>query len=184
MRPWANRRGARRVATRRIDPRPFVAFVLLLGLLGFYAYQHWTAAPASPLIGRARVVDGDSIEISGARIRLQGIDAPEWKQTCVDSKGQTWSCGEASAQQLRSYIGGRELTCERRGVDRYNRTLAVCAAPDGADINAWIVRHGWALASSDTGNYRSEQHEAEAARRGIWAGTFLPPWEWRRRHPE
>lgn len=184
MRPRANRPGARRVVTRRVDWRPLIAFVLLAGLLGFYAYQHWTTKPGSPLIGRARVLDGDSLEISGARIRLQGIDAPESIQTCVDSKGQTWSCGKAAAQELRSHIGGRELTCVPHGVDSYNRILAVCSAPDGADINAWIVRQGWALASSDTGSYRSEQHEAEAAKRGIWAGTFLPPWEWRRRHPE
>src|SRR3954471_11587734 len=124
MRPmayWASRRGARRVVPRRVDPRPFVAFALLAGLLGFYAYQHWTATPASPLIGRARVLDGDSLEISGARIRLEGIDAPEWRQTCVAPKGQTWSCGQTAAQELRSHIGGRELTCARHGVDRYNR---------------------------------------------------------------
>ena len=187
MRPmasWASRRGARRVVTRRADRRPFVAFALLAGLLGFYAYQHWTATPASPLIGRARVLDGDSLEISGARIRLEGIDAPEWRQTCVDPKGQMWSCGQTAAQELRSYVGGRELTCARHGVDRYNRILATCSVPDGSDLNAWIIRQGWAVASGDAGHYRSEQHEAEAAKRGIWSGTFLLPREWRRQHPE
>src|SRR5258708_1250180 len=83
------------------------------------------------------------------RIRLKGIDAPEWKQTCTDPKGQAWSCGQAGAQELQSHIGGRELTCARHGVDRYNRILAVCSAPDGSDVNAWIVRQGWALASGD-----------------------------------
>jgi endonuclease YncB( thermonuclease family) len=143
MASWANRRGARRFVTRRSDWRPLVAFVLLAGLLGFYAYQHWTATPASPLIGRARVLDGDSLEISGVRIRLQGIDAPEWKQTCVDPKGQTWSCGQTATQELRSYIGGRELTCARHGVDRYNRILATCSVPDGSDVNAWTIKQGW-----------------------------------------
>ena len=187
MRPmasWASRRGARRVVTRRADRRPFVAFVLLAGLLGFYAYQHWTATPASPLIGRARVLDGDSLEISGARIRLEGIDAPELRQTCIDPKGQMWSCGQTAAQELRSYVGGRELTCARHGVDRYNRILATCSVPDGSDVNAWVIRQGWAVASGDAGHYRSEQHAAEAAKRGIWSGTFLLPREWRRQHPE
>jgi Staphylococcal nuclease homologue len=148
MVPWKNKAGARRSVTREVDWRPLMAFVLLVGLLGFYAYQHWTTRPGSPLIGRARVIDGDSIEISGVRIRLEGIDAPEWSQTCVDPKGQTWLCGQSAAQQLRSYIDGRELTCARHGVDRYNRILAVCSVPDGADVNAWIVRQGWALASA------------------------------------
>jgi endonuclease YncB( thermonuclease family) len=166
------------------DPSGRSTAVRRFRLLGFYAYQHWTAAPASPLIGRARVLDGDSLEISGARIRLEGIDAPEWRQTCVDPKGQMWSCGQTAAQELRSYIGGRELTCARHGVDRYNRILATCSVPDGSDVNAWIIRQGWAVASGDAGHYRSEQHEAEAAKRGIWSGTFLLPREWRRQHPE
>jgi endonuclease YncB( thermonuclease family) len=184
MHSVANRPGARRGVTRRVDGRPFIAVVLLAGLLGFYAYQHWTAKPEAPLIGRARVVDGDSIEISGARIRLQGIDAPERSQTCVDAKGQTWSCGQAAAQELRSYISNRIVTCAPKGRDRYDRVLAVCSVPDGSDVNAWIVRHGWAVTSSGVQNYRAEQNEAQAAKRGIWAGAFLPPREWRRRHPE
>jgi endonuclease YncB( thermonuclease family) len=56
--------------------------------------------------------------------------------------------------------------------------------PDGSDLNAWVIRQGWAVASGDAGHYRSEQHAAEAARRGIWSGTFLLPREWRRQHPE
>jgi endonuclease YncB( thermonuclease family) len=75
------------------------------------------------------------------------------------------------------------LTCQPSGFDRYDRVLATCIVPDGSDVNAWLVRRGWALAYGGGGNYRSEQDEAEAAKRGIWAGTFLPPEEWRRRHP-
>jgi hypothetical protein len=74
--------------TRRVDWRPIIAFVLLVGLLGFYGYQHWTAKPASPLIGRARVLDGDSLEISRTRIRLLGIDAPEWSKHASTQKGR------------------------------------------------------------------------------------------------
>src|SRR5260370_5452316 len=129
MASWANRPGARRFVTRRVDWRPIIAFVLLVGLLGFYAYQHWTAKPASPLIGRARVLDGDSLEMSGARIRLQGIDAPEWKQTCTDTKGQAWSCGQAAAQELQSHIGGRGVTGARPPGGRHKRTLARCSPP-------------------------------------------------------
>jgi endonuclease YncB( thermonuclease family) len=174
---------ARRYRRRRGDTRALIAVVLLLGLIGFYAYRSWTAKPAAPLVGQARVLDGDSIEISGARVRLQGIDAPEWEQTCADAGGQAWPCGKAAAQELRRHIGARDLTCQPSGFDRYDRVLATCIVPDGSDVNAWLVRRGWALAYGGGGNYRSEQDEAEAAKRGIWAGTFLPPEEWRRRHP-
>jgi endonuclease YncB( thermonuclease family) len=59
--------------------------------------------------------------------------------------------------------------------------LATCALPDGSDINAWMVRQGWALAYYSEA-YRTEEDEAHAARRGVWAGSFIPPWEWRRQH--
>jgi endonuclease YncB( thermonuclease family) len=175
--------GARRYGRRRGDTRALIAVVLLLGLIGFYAYRSWTSKPLGPVVGQARVLDGDSIEISGARIRLQGIDAPEWEQTCADAGGQAWPCGKAAAQELRRHIGARDVTCHPSGFDRYDRMLATCFGPDGSDVNAWLVRRGWALAYGGSRNYRSEQDEAEAAKRGIWAGTFLPPEEWRRRHP-
>lgn len=184
MAAWANRPGARRYGRRRGDSRPLVAVVLLLALLGVYACRQWATAPTSPVIGSARVLDGDSLDISGAHIRLEAIDAPESDQTCVDAKGQTWSCGKAAAQELRRHVAGRELTCAVSGLDRYQRMLAFCSAPDGSDVNAWMVRQGWALAFGDGWRYRSEQREAEAAKRGIWAGTFLPPSEWRRRHSQ
>src|SRR5262245_2612075 len=133
---------ARRYRRRRGDTRALIAVVLLLGLIGFYAYRSWTAKPPAPLTGQARVLDGDSIEISGARIRLQGIDAPEWEQTCADAGGQAWPCGRAAAQELRRHIGARDLRCEASGFVRYNRVLATCFEPDGSDLNAWLVR--WA----------------------------------------
>jgi len=164
------------------DTRPVAALVLLAALLAAYGYKHWV--PQSPLIGRARVIDGDTIDIAGTRIRLEDIDAPEANQTCVDLKGQAWPCGKTATDELRAHINGRELNCQPSGVDRYRRMLAVCSLPDGSDVNAWMVRQGWALASGYAGNYGSEQRAAQASRRGIWAGTFTPPREWRQQHQE
>ncbi len=185
MRPseWARTRSARR-RPRGLDVRVLLALALVAGLLIFYAHRYVTRAPLAPLTGRALVVDGDSIEIAGARIRLDGIDAPELDQSCIDARGQPWSCGRMAARELRSHVAGRELRCVPSRSDRYNRAVAVCSLPDGSDLNGWMVREGWALAYGRAGVYRAQQQEAQAARRGLWAGTFMPPWEWRQRHLE
>jgi endonuclease YncB( thermonuclease family) len=161
MAGWAYRRGMRRA--RGINAPLLVALVLAAGLLIYHAvYRYRATEPLAPVTGYARVVDGDSIEVAGVRIRLDGIDAPELDQPCTDADGRTWSCGKTAADELRRFIKGR----------------------DGSDVNAWSVRQGWALASGRAGNYRSEQNEAQAARRGIWAGSFTPPREWRQHHAQ
>jgi endonuclease YncB( thermonuclease family) len=133
------------------------------------------------IAGAVRVIDGDTIVIRRTHIRLLGIDAPEADQTCTDADNRTWRCGQAATRVLIARIAGRPLTCATAGFDRYRRVLATCALPDGSDVNAWMVRQGWALAYySDA--YRPQEAEAQAAKRGIWAGTFIPPWVWRHRH--
>jgi endonuclease YncB( thermonuclease family) len=166
--------------------------VILAGALAIHAVQPTDSrSPAEvqnevheihgDIVGRARVIDGDTIDIAGARIRLRGIDAPESNQTCTDSGNRAWRCGRAATHELIDHIAGRPLKCESAGFDRYRRVLAVCALPDGSDVNAWMVRQGWALAYYSAA-YRSEEAQAHAAKRGIWAGSFMAPWEWRHRH--
>jgi endonuclease YncB( thermonuclease family) len=158
--------------------------ILLLGLLGFHAYRHWNAEPETVITGKPWIIDGDTISIAGTHIRLEGIDAPESDQTCADSTGKTWDCGKAAGAELRARIAGRALTCQRRALDRYRRVLAVCTLPDGTDINAWMVRQGWALAYGFAKTYALEEAEAQAARRGVWAGAFVAPWRWRQRRED
>jgi endonuclease YncB( thermonuclease family) len=181
------RRAAKQVEIQRvprpIDGRAVVIAVLLLGSLGYYAYRYWTATPLAPLNGAAVVIDGDSLEIGKTRIRLEGIDAPELEQTCADPKGQTWACGRSASRAVRAHLQGHDVRCEPKGLDQFKRVLAVCFLSDGSDLNAWIVRQGWALAFGYAQVYRVEQDEAQSAKRGIWAGTFTPPHEWRQQHP-
>ncbi len=54
-----------------------------------------TPAPAD-VAGVATVIDGDTLEIHGQRIRLHGIDSPESRQLCrLD--GKPWQCGKDAA---------------------------------------------------------------------------------------
>jgi endonuclease YncB( thermonuclease family) len=181
---WAGRRHARWHPGARIDGQLLISLVIVACLLAYYGYRQWNAAPQAAIVGKAWVIDGDTIEISGTRIRLDGIDAPEQEQTCTDVGGKAWACGRAATRELRGHIRGRELRCNARAFDRFGRVLGVCLLPDGSDVNAWLVQQGWAVAYGFDRAYASEEAAAESAKRGIWAGGFEQPAQWRHRHSQ
>ena len=100
------------------------------------------AQPFPPIIGRAVAIDGDTIDVGGKRVRMQGIDAPERAQECADSAGELWPCGQAATAALRELILGAQVTCEidpRDPTDRYGRTLGWCSV-SGAALSTRMVR--------------------------------------------
>ena len=130
-----------------------------------------------------KVSDGDSLRSGNLRIRIFGIDAPELKQRCQEQNGVSWPCGLAAHRKLESLIGtDKTLQCALRDVDRYGRLVMQCF--EGAvDIGAEMVRSGYALAYRAFSQiYTTEEHHARSAQRGVWRGTFLSPWEWRRQN--
>jgi endonuclease YncB( thermonuclease family) len=140
-----------------------------------------SGAGRDTIAGVATVLDGDTVEIHGQRIRLYGIDAPEGRQVCRRD-GRDWRCGQAAAHALADHIGRRPVACQPRYTDRYGRAVAVCRVA-GEDVGAWLVREGWALAYRRYGtDYVTDETAAKAARRGVWSATFTPPWEWREEH--
>jgi endonuclease YncB( thermonuclease family) len=136
------------------------------------------AAPAA-LAGSAKVIDGDTIEVQGTRVRLEGIDAPETAQTCGRRWIGTWSCGQAAAAELARLIEGQQVRCDSRGTDKYGRMLGVCFV-GALDINAEMVNRGlaWAFVKYST-SYQQAEAEARARKVGIWQGEAQPPWEYR-----
>ena len=135
---------------------------------------------ANPLrVLLASPIDGDTLRVESERIRLHGIDAPESAQSCR-AGGETWACGEAATRALRGRLAGRPVECTERDRDRYGRIVAVCRV-DGADVNAWMVEQGWAVAyRTYSTDYVSHETAAKAARRGVWRGDFVEPSRWRR----
>lgn len=128
--------------------------------------------------GRAQVIDGDSVYVGGVEVRLYGVDAPEAKQTCAID-GVRWPCGQQATRALRQLIDGRVVACDERDRDSYGRVVAVCRL-DGADVNAWLVENGWAIAYRRHARaYIGAESVAETAKRGIWRGDFVAPWNWR-----
>ena len=138
----------------------------------------WATA-VNAQVGPARAIDGDTLDVAGERIRLHGIDAPEREQTCTID-GREWECGIAAWGRMIELLAGQIVGCERRDVDQYGRTVAVCRT-SGDDVNARMVAEGWALAYRDYSlDYVPQEEAAKAAGLGMWRGDFIPPWDWRR----
>ncbi|MGI9463462.1 MAG: thermonuclease family protein, partial [Aestuariivirgaceae bacterium] len=126
-----------------------------------------------------QVVDGDSLRNGVEDIRLHGIDAPEYRQTCRDGDGNSYACGKQAARHLRKLINNAPVSCQVIDTDRYGRTIGVCSA-NGVELNQAMVKAGWAVAyTSHSLGYVLIQDEARQARRGIWQGAFEQPEDWR-----
>lgn len=179
LRRWVGRR--LRISGRALG---IAAGLLLAGTAAFWpeADARLLGSPAPTVEGVARVIDGDTLEIRGQRIRLHGIDAPEHDQRCRDARGRTWTCGRRARRELQNLAGHRYTACYRRDVDRYGRLVARCLAGE-RDLALQLVRHGLAVAYLRySWDYVLPQIEAWADARGLWAGDFDMPEDWRRRH--
>ncbi len=136
-------------------------------------------AHAAEITGKARVIDGDTVDIGPVRIRLHGIDAPESDQTCTRASGGKWNCGAASTRRLADLIDGKQVTCLARDRDAYGRIIGICLN-DGVDLNALLVREGlaWAYVRFSE-DYLPEEKEARAGDIGIWQAETIPAWDYR-----
>ncbi len=131
-----------------------------------------------------RVVDGDTIHMDDYKIRLLGIDAPEIKQLCQTADGHDWACGIMARDVLRAMLESQNqmLVCRLDGKDRYNRDLGSCyigSIQTGIDVQKALIRAG--LAVSEYGvQYKQDERAASVEKRGMWAGHFMRPKDWRK----
>lgn len=159
-----------------------IRFSIALAILSLLS----SFAQAETIIGRASVIDGDTIEIRGERIGLYGIDAFESDQVC-HGQGKTVPCGRIAAIMLDGLIGGKTVTCHTQDKDRYGRVLAICTVPNNfpppsppTDLGWFMVGQGFALAYRQySERYIGVEEQAKRDRSGMWKGDFIPPWEYR-----
>ena len=160
--------------------RPCV--LIVMAWIAFWLLLPLTSVADTTIIGGStRVIDADTLEVKGERVRLEGIDAPETRQICERASGTLYPCGQAATRALRERIGDGNVVCALDPQrDRYGRALGVCSV-HGEDLNAWLVSQGYALAYRRYSTRYVEQEEAaREAGRGVWAGRFVAPWDWRR----
>ena len=158
----------------RPDSLRLIALIILVGLgwIGFL--------PKAEIRGMAEIVDGDSLTISGDRIRLYAIDVPELHQPCIHGG----ACGARARDHLAKLIAGRKLICQTFDTDRYGRNVSQCFVDEapaagkpvkGEDIGRSMVRDGQAMAYGKIAKLYLPDQPAQF--------DFEPPWDWRESHP-
>ena len=98
-------------------------------------------AHSETLTGHPRVVDADTLAFDLERVRIEGIDAPEAKQTCRDAAGKEYPCGEVATEALRARINSNVVMCKGDSRDRYGRLICVRFFADGNNLNGGVVHH-------------------------------------------
>ena len=175
--PWKRRSGT--VSRRHSALRRFLSGALSMAILLTLAIavtRHERISARNPS-GRPVIADGDSLKFGEERIRMRGIDAPEYSQMC-ERNGQDYACGKEARAALAKLAGQGAVTCKGWEQDRYGRLLATCSG-GGVDLNKAMVESGWAVSY---GGYTAEEAAAKKARRGLWAGEFQRPSQWRAQH--
>ena len=144
-------------------------FLLGLGLAG--------AQAESVVNGMPTIIDGDSLEVSGKRLQLHGIDAPEPGEFCEKANGRSFDCGRIARSALLDLTAGVEVTCQTIDKPSGVTQPATCAA-GGFSLNRNMIYTGWALVDrAVTTDFIEVEAEAKRQKRGLWRYSFnTPPW--------
>lgn len=132
--------------------------------------------------GKANIIDGDSIKIKNYEIRLADIDAPEYQQICRTQQNTNYNCGIESYKYLKILSRNAKITCYIKGKDYYSRYLATCYNLD-KNLNALMVKNGWAINYSDQNIYYKQEIFAKESKIGMWQGEFITPRQYRKLNP-
>lgn len=186
--------------------RCFPAFALLLaGLLGgcalfgddqpqparsagppersFWFLQRSEAPPepTETIGGRVQVLNGDTLKVDDTLVFLAGIDAPEPEQLCRRASGLPYRCGEDMTALLEQRLQRDRVVCDIAPIaEAEDRAFGYCRHY-GTDLNEWMVRQGYAVASGPQSPYVAAEREAAENKRGLWQGIFERPADWRER---
>jgi endonuclease YncB( thermonuclease family) len=132
----------------------------------------------------AVIKDGGTIQLAGTTYRLDGIDAPELDQICVDDHADPWTCGVEARDRLARMTARRDVRCRDLGADPTygKRRIGLCTIEgETASLNQTLVREGFALDSGPAakGRFKADETAAKDALAGLWKGCFAAPQEFR-----
>jgi endonuclease YncB( thermonuclease family) len=133
----------------------------------------------------AIVRDGNTLQIADVTYRLDGIDAPEFDQMCIDEHADPWACGVEARDQLVKLIAKRSVNCQDLGPDKAfaKRHLGLCTvAGEASSLNQMLVRQGYAVNAElpAKARFSDDESKAKSGRLGLWKGCFVAPKDFRR----
>ncbi len=124
-------RSTRRPVTRRLGP--FILVVMALLLVLSFELLPYLGLNDTTLSGRVtHVRDGDTIEVNGQAIRLNGL-------TC-DERGTP--LGTQATMAMQALASGAQVTCTLTGEQTYDREVGRCVLSDGRDLGAEMIAQG------------------------------------------
>jgi endonuclease YncB( thermonuclease family) len=130
------------------------------------------------ITGKAKVIDGMTMEVEGRRVRLYGVDAPDLEQTC-QWPDRTIPCGKLAKLALMDLTTGGAVACRPRAKDADGSLIAICFS-GGFDIGKNMVHTGWAMTDRRVSRpYIETEQKSRTAKRGMWRGAFVRPSDWR-----
>ena len=136
---------------------------------------------AEPCLAAEVIIhDGDSLTFGNARYRLHGIDAPELDQVCLDENGGVWACGVEAREQLKGFIGGRQVHCDDKGADPnlpQRRRMGECRVQGGDNFASMAGAAGMGsnFEPYAKGRYKGDEEQARVSLSGLWRGCFSTP---------
>lgn len=138
------------------------------------------ASGRADVTGAVKVIDGDTFDVGGVRVRLFGIDAPEVSQTCETQRGKNWPCGAWVVDQVRLQYEGHHARCTVIDMDKYGRSVARCTI-GGRDVGAELVLDGLAFAYRRYAmDYDLDEKSAAVRGAGLHASKVQSPAQFRR----
>ncbi len=169
--------------------RKAIILIIICSIFFILTYKDVKSEEINEISGNAQIIDGDTIKINSKKIRLHGIDAPEFEQMCKKpyltiiffTFTKDYPCGKISTQKLQKKINNKVITCKILDIDRYKRLIGECYKRN-LNLNSWLVSNGYAVAYKKySKKYISNEINAKNEKKGIWQGKFEMPWEFRRK---
>lgn len=156
-------------------------FLLISGLFLFSQWSNLYFYQDDIHSSRVRVIDGDTLDLEGVKVRLKGIDAPEIKQLCRKDKN-IFNCGELAKRSLEALILDKVVSCNKSSIDKYGRYISYCTNGDKS-LNHEMIKHGLAYTYMNHNAILAlSEYKACFMQSGLWSGKFDKPWKWRSFH--